>query len=168
MRRYNLAGTGVPHHSVTSRRWFQAAADQGEPMAALQLGKMYATGRLGVERDYRLAKTYLVLCLRGIEGRTESIEVMARAEAVAHLAGGVLRTEREREGERRVCVYKEAPSFFPAPRDRGTLPRLYGGTKRLPWSLCSDPCTSVLRTSTGPVLDRRSGSARLDEHSPRR
>jgi len=98
------------------KEWFQAAADQGEPMvrrckltpdsqvdpgfapgqprvnraefqslnmkydeplssfafnlnlrrytmAQLQLGKMYATGRLGVERDYRLAKRYLVLCL---------------------------------------------------------------------------------------------------------
>ena len=84
-------------------------------MAQLQLGKMYATGRLGVERDYRLAKQYLVLCLRGIEGRTESIEVMARAEAVAHLAGGVLRTERERERDASACIRRHHASALPPP-----------------------------------------------------
>jgi len=109
-------GSNFNWHGYT-KEWFQAAADQGEPMvrrckstqdsqvdpgfapgqprvyralyfqslnmehdeplssfasnfnlrrytmAQLQLGKMYATGRLGVERDYRLAKRYLVLCL---------------------------------------------------------------------------------------------------------
>jgi TPR repeat protein len=42
---FYLAGTGVPQDSVRSWEWFQAAADQGDPMAALHLGKMYATGR---------------------------------------------------------------------------------------------------------------------------
>ena len=51
--------------------------------------------QLGVERDYRLSKRYLVFCLGGIEGKLESIEVMARAEAVAHLAGGMLRASTQ-------------------------------------------------------------------------
>jgi TPR repeat protein len=36
--------TNLRHYN---KEWFQASADQGDPMAALHLGKMYATGRLG-------------------------------------------------------------------------------------------------------------------------
>jgi len=61
-----------------------------------------------------------------------------RASRVSKLRRHLQRErERERGGERSFCVYKEAPAFRPAPREREierALPRVQGGTRVSPWA----------------------------------
>jgi len=56
-------GEGRPVDLTNAARWYQRAADLGEPIAQLNLGEMYMLG-LGVPRDAARAHLWLTLAAR--------------------------------------------------------------------------------------------------------
>jgi uncharacterized protein len=66
-KNYETGRIGLPKDLAQARKWYQAAADQGDPFALASLGLLYNFGK-GVTRDHTRAYMYYELAVARSKG----------------------------------------------------------------------------------------------------
>ena len=80
---YNV-GQGVAQNYTEAVKWYRRAAEQGNPVAQANLGRLYENGQ-GVQQDYTLAHMWLNLAGTNFEEARELRDTVAKQMTPAQI-----------------------------------------------------------------------------------